>query len=216
MAIQVFIVDDHPLVREGLKMLLAAAGDMGFSGEAASASGALQALAASRPDVLLLDLDLGEEDGVEWLPRIATAAPSTRILALTGLRERSRHEAALLAGARGLVMKDRPAAEILAAIRGVHAGALCFERPLLEAALQRATREDHRPDDSTSRLASLTEREREIVELVGQGLRNADVAARLGIREKTLRNHLSAIYEKLGVADRVELLVFSYHRRVTR
>lgn len=202
----VFVIDDHAVLREGLRMLLDAAGDVRVAGSAASASGALAELGALRPDVLLLDLDLGPEDGLEWLPRLTGASPETRVLILTALRDRSRDEESLRAGARGLVLKDAAPEVLLQAIRSVAAGALWFDPRVLAA-----PRSESREAPAAERAAALTQRERAIVALIGEGLRNEDVARRLGISEKTVRNHLTAIFDKLGISGgRLELVVFAY------
>ncbi len=214
--IAVFVVDDHPVVREGLRMLVTSERDLMLSGSAPSVSAALPSLAASPPDVLLLDLDLGTEDGLALLPRIVGAAPRTRVLVLTGLRERERHQEALLGGACGLVGKDAAPELLIKAIRKVHDGELWFDRPLLDATLQQVLSQKAPPANEPDRTAPLTDRERRIVALVGRGLRNADIGEELGIAPKTVRKCLSAIYEKLGVADRVELLVYAYEHGLAR
>jgi DNA-binding NarL/FixJ family response regulator len=206
-----FVIDDHPVLREGIRMLVEASGDVRVVGSAATASGALEALAELAPDVVLLDLDLGTEDGLEWLPRLSEAAPAAKVLILTALRDRSRDEESLRAGARGLVLKDAAPDVLLQAIRSVAAGALWFD-PRVLAAPPHAGREP-----VSARVAALTPREREIVTLVGEGLRNEDVAGRLGITEKTVRNHLTAIFDKLGVSGgRLELVVFAYQHGLAR
>ena len=208
--IAVLLVDDHPVVREGVKMLLSGATDLVVAGEVHSGEAALQALGQGPVDVVLLDLDLGAEGGVVLLPRIASAAPTARVLVLTGLRDRDRHRQALLAGARGLLLKDKSPEQLLKAIRKVHAGELWFERAVLEAALQRAVSSQQGRDPVERRIAELTARELEVVRLIGEGLKNRDIAEQLGISEKTVRNHLSMVFDKLGVSDRLELLVFAY------
>lgn len=209
--VSLFVIDDHPVLREGIKMLAEAAGDLAVVGSSATASGALGALGRVEPDVILLDLDLGGEDGLAWLPRISAAVPSARVLILTALRDRARDEEALRAGARGLVLKDAAPDVLLQAIRSIAAGALWFDPRVLAAA---------RPASSAPAAAkpadSLTTREREIVSLVAEGLRNEEVGRRLGITEKTVRNHLTAVFQKLGVSGRLELVVYAFDRGLAR
>lgn len=207
-AIRLFLIEDHPVVREGLRMLLEAEGDLRVLGAAASASGALDALRATPPDVILLDLDLGAEDGLEWFPRIAEAAPAARVLVLTAVREPGRDEGAFLAGARGFVRKEAPADELLRAVRTVAAGGLWFDPRTVAGARAEGAHGDP--------LAALTARERDILRLVGEGLRNEEVARRLGISEKTVRNHLTAVFDKVGVSGRLELVVFAYRHGLAR
>jgi DNA-binding NarL/FixJ family response regulator len=209
----VFVIDDHPLVREALNMLADAAGDLRVVGGSESASAAIEPLQRLSPDLVLLDIDLGHEDGLEWLPRVAAAAPGARILILTALREPARDEEALRAGARGLVLKSAPPETLLQAIRGVATGALWFDTSALAHA--------HAQGASTSsggkgKGSSLTAREREIVSLIAEGLRNDEIARRLGITPKTVKNHLTALFEKVGVSSRLELVVYAYQHRLAR
>jgi DNA-binding NarL/FixJ family response regulator len=203
-----FVIEDHPVVREGLRMLLDAAGDLHVVGVAATASAALAPLRAAPPEVVLLDLDLGDEDGLEWLPRLLEAAPASRVLVLTAMRAPGRDEAALVAGARGFVRKDAPADELLRAIRTVAAGGLWFDPGMVGGRRMPGPRADP--------LAALTTRERDVVRLVGEGLRNEEVARRLGISDKTVRNHLTAVFDKIGVSGRLELVVFAYRHGLAR
>jgi two-component system, NarL family, nitrate/nitrite response regulator NarL len=214
-AVRVFIVDDHAMVREGLRMLVERAKDLAVCGEAANGAEALESIASARPDLVLLDLDLATEDGLTLLPRLAPLLGDAKVLVLTGIRDRARHEAALLAGARGLVLKDRPPETLLHAIRKVHAGEIWFDRALLDAALSRAMRGPQAGrSPEAARIAALTAREREIVELVGRGLKTEQIGERLSISEKTVRNHLTAIFDKLGVSDRLELLMYAYREKL--
>lgn len=207
----VFVVDDHPLVREALNMLADAAGDLRVIGSSESASAAIEPLQRLSPDVVLLDIDLGHEDGLEWLPRVSAAAPSARILILTALREPARDEEALRAGARGLVLKSAPPETLLQAIRGVATGALWFDTSALGRAPPPGA-----SGETGGRLSSLTAREREIVSLIGEGLKNDEIARRLGITPKTVKNHLTALFDKVGVSSRLELVVYAYQHRLAR
>jgi DNA-binding NarL/FixJ family response regulator len=207
-----YIIDDHPVVREGIRMLLEAAGGVRVVGASESARGALRDLAQRSPDVVLLDLDLGEEDGLEALPRILEAAPGARVLVLTALRDGSREEAALRAGARGFVHKDAHADVLLRAVRAVVAGELWFDPGVLRPGPAGAAA----PQAASSGFGSLTSREREVVALVVEGLRNEEIARRLGINEKTVRNHLTAVFSKMGVSGRLELVVLAYRQGLAR
>jgi DNA-binding NarL/FixJ family response regulator len=210
-----FMIDDHPVVREGLRMLLDAAGDVRVVGSSTNVRSALDGLARQAPDVVLLDLDLDDEDGLEALPRITAAVPSTRVLILTALRDRALDEAALVAGARGLILKDASPDQLLRAIRVVASGGLWFDPRLLQTA-PRAGEPPRTARPVPAQLAALSPRERELVELVAEGLKNEDIAGRLGISEKTVRNNLTAIFDKLGVHDRLQLLAFAYQHGIAR
>src|ERR671919_1635324 len=214
--IRVFLVDDHPVVREGLKVLLSSAPDLAFAGEADSTAAAIAWLQMNTADVALVDLSLGAEDAVEALPHLSNAARGTKILVLTGTRDTDRHRAALVAGARGLVLKDKSPEFLLKAVRKVHAGELWFDRGTMESALQRALSSQRRDDAERAKVESLTAREREIILRVGEGLKSEAIAQRLGISEKTVRNHLSQIFDKLGVTDRLELLLYAYRQKLVK
>jgi two-component system, NarL family, nitrate/nitrite response regulator NarL len=210
--IRVFLVDDHPVVREGLKMLLATSDDLKVVGGAASVPEAVAALALAPADVVVLDLDLGGKDGLELLPTLSAKAPDTRVLVLTGIRDRERHRAVLSSGAHGVVLKDKPPELLLKAIRRVHAGELWFDRATMEVAVQRAVSIERARAPERDKITALTVREKQIVSLIGEGLKNSEIAARLGIGEKTVRNHLTIIFDKLGVSDRLELAVYAYRQ----
>jgi DNA-binding NarL/FixJ family response regulator len=209
--IALFVIDDHPVLQEGIKMLVEATGEIRVVGSSATASGALDPLARLLPDVILLDLDLGEEDGLVWLPRVSAAAPAARVLILTALRDRARDEEALRAGARGLVLKDAAPEVLLQAIRSVAAGALWFDPRVLATPRPAAPGQRGPPAPG-----ELTPREREIVTLVAEGLRNEEVGRRLGITEKTVRNHLTGVFQKLGVSGRLELVVYAFEHALAR
>lgn len=213
-----FVIDDHPMLREGIRMLTSGARDLRVAGTAALASAAIEPLRRDPPDVIVLDLDLGSEDGLAWLPRLCEAAPRARVLILTALRDRARDEEALRAGARGLVLKDAAPDVLLQAIRSVAAGALWFDPAVLSARRSRGPAPQPPQADGTPATGGevLTPREREIVALLGQGLRNEAVARELGISEKTVRNQLTAIYAKLGVSGRLELVVYAYEQGLAR
>lgn len=216
-AVDVLIIDDHPVFRGGLRMLLEGSGRVRVVGEAGSVSAAAEQLAARQPHVAILDIDLAGEDGLVALPALQRQSRETRFIVLTGIRDARRHEGALLAGARGLIVKDRSGDMIVDAIQKVHAGELCFDRALLEAAaLTPAARDYSGAQPTGEATAALTPREREIVELVGAGLSNDDVARQLGLSEKTVRNRLTTIFEKLQVSGRVELLVYAYQHGLAK
>ena len=210
--IRVFLVDDHPVVREGLRMLLATADDLKVVGGASSVQEAFAALSSAPADVVVLDLDLGGRDGLELLPALSARAPDTRVLVLTGIRDRERHRAVLSSGAHGVVLKDKPPELLLKAIRRVHAGELWFDRATMEVAVQRAVSLERARAPEREKITALTPREKQIVSLIGEGLKNTEIAARLGIGEKTVRNHLTIIFDKLGVSDRLELAVYAYRQ----
>ena len=211
--IRIFIIDDHPTILWGLERLIESEGSrMAVVGKATSSGPAMSLVEQAQPDVVLLDLDLGKENGLDAIAELLKKS-AARILVLTGVRDTSAHEAAIRAGALGVVGKEIAPTELLQAIERVHRGELSVDRQTTERLLATITRNRATPgrNPEEERIASLTARERDIVlALMRQPqLPLKEVAATLGISERTLRNHLSSIYEKLGVSGRLELYVFS-------
>lgn len=208
--IRVLLVDDHVIVRTGLRLLIDSDPSCEVVGEASERTAALALATSTRPDIVLLDLDLGGENAIDFLPALLAAAP-VRVLILTGLRDQALHFRALRLGARGLLMKDRAAESLLKAIRKVHEGEIWLERAAMAALLASLTAAQHppRPARDHAAIATLTTREREVVGLIAQGLRNRDIAERLFISETTVRHHLTSVFAKLDVPDRLALAVFA-------
>jgi two-component system nitrate/nitrite response regulator NarL len=211
--IRIFIIDDHPTIIWGLERLIESEQPrMVVVGTATESAPAMQLVEQAQPDVVLLDLDLGKENGLDTIPALLKKS-AAKILVLTGVRDTSAHEAAIRAGALGVVGKEIASTELLQAIERVHRGELSVDRHMTERLLATISRNQRTPARSfeEEKIASLTARERDIMlSLMRQPqLPLKDVAASLGISERTLRNHLSSIYEKLGVSGRLELYVFS-------
>ena len=208
--IRILLVDDHAVVREGVRMLLEGQSDLVLVAEAWDRAGTLAHLERERPDLVLLDLDLGGESGLEMLREIGAACPEARILVFTGVRDRDVHRRAMQLGAHGVVSKEKAASVLLTAIRKVWAGEAWIDRTMMSALLQEARQAPRRElDPQAARIASLTPREREIIGLIAQGNGTKRLAAELGVSEKTVRNHLVSIYDKLEVSDRLELAIYA-------
>jgi len=200
-AIKVLLVDDHRFMLWGLaKLLESAQPQMEVIGVTTSPREALEAARAQRPDVVLLDLDLDGRSGVDLIPELARHAA---VLIFTGLRDIAVQQRAVLAGARGVLLKSEPGSVILKAIEHVYAGSRWLDRVLMDRLLYGLSCAS--PDVSKS---NLTTAERKVVAAVVQnkGLPNKVIAANLKISEHTLRNHLSAIYGKVGVNRRIDLV----------
>ena len=210
--IRVLIVDDHALVRAALRMLLESQPGVVVVGEAAGLDDALNATSHEQPDIVLLDLDLGEVDGLDLLPQLHTVAPNTHVVVLTGIRDVVTHRRAIRLGAVGLVLKDKAAEVLLQAIAKVYAGEVWLDRVLVADVLGEMTRPKFRgpANPEELKITSLTVREREVIDLVGQGLKNQMIADRLCISEATVRHHLTSIFAKLGVDDRLQLAIYAY------
>jgi two-component system nitrate/nitrite response regulator NarL len=210
--IRVELVDDHSVVRSGLRLLVESRPGWRVVAEAASAADAVAGAAREQPDVILLDLDLGRDSGLDCLPRFREVAPNARVLVLTGLRDTELHQQAVRLGAAGVVVKDKAADLLLKAIERVHAGETWLDRITtanLLAELARGVR-PRPPDPEETKIASLTAREREVIGLVTEGLRNKEIAERLHISEATIRHHLTSIFSKLEVTDRLGLTIYAF------
>jgi len=218
--IRVLLVDDHRSVVWGLERLIESVRPaMEVVGNAPSCAEALALLARAAPDVILLDMDLGTESGLAAIPQLL-AHGKAQILVLTGVREQSVHDAAVLAGARGVVHKEEPAETILEAIRKVHAGQLWLDRESTARLFTALTRPgaDRPLDPEKRKIDSLTSRERAIVAAIANnaGATAKTVADGLHVSEHTLRNHLTSIYSKLGVANRLELFAYAHKHDLNR
>ena len=210
--IRLLLVDDHTLVRAALRMLLEAHPRFCIVGEAAEGRTALALAARAQPDVILLDLSLGDCDGTQLIPDLRAAAPQAQVLVLTAIPNRDAHLEAIRLGAKGLVSKDKTADTLIMAIEQVHAGQASVEPALLTALLNELSphhKEKH-TDPEQAKLPTLSPREREVIVLIGEGLRNKEIASQLFISETTVRHHLTSIFTKLEVVDRLELVIYAY------
>ncbi len=217
-SVRVLIVDDHGIMRAGLRMLLESQPGITVVGEASTCADALALATSTQPDVTVLDLDLGGENAVESIPTLLCTAPETRILVLTGVRDPEVHRQAIRHGALGLVLKEKAVETLLQAITKVRAGEVWLEPTMIARVLGDLTRPQPSPQASSeaAKIASLTEREREVITLVGEGLRNKHIAERLYISEATVRHHLTAVFAKLGVSDRFELAIYAYQHGLAK
>jgi DNA-binding NarL/FixJ family response regulator len=197
--IRVLVVDDHPIVRQGLVAYLSSRDDIEVVGEAADGHGGVAAAARLRPDVVLLDLVMPRMDGVEATRRLHELVPQARVLVLTSFSAEDQVVEAVRAGAAGYLLKDVEPADIAAAIGAVHRGD-AFLHPEAAAHVVAAVHHDGQP----SALAHLTPRERDVLALIGQGRSNREIAAELTVTEKTVKTHVSNILRKLGVRDRTQ------------
>jgi DNA-binding NarL/FixJ family response regulator len=210
MPIRVLVVDDHPVVRSGLLALLAEASGFEPVGEAHDGVAALAAIRQTRPDVVLMDLTMPNLSGVEATRRVTSWPETARVavLVLTMSDDDASLAAAVRAGARGYLLKDAGAEEVLAAVRAVARGEVVFGRGVAPAVLDLLRARSAAP---AAVLPELTDREREILGLVGMGLGNQAIGARLRISAKTVANTVSNILVKLGITDRAEAVAVARH-----
>lgn len=216
--IRILLVDDHSIVRAGLRMLVESQSRMKVVGEAGNKTDALELAKREQPDIILLDLMLGQENSADTVPEFLSVAEDARIIILTGVHNRDEHLRAVRLGAMGVLLKETSTDFLIKAIDRVNAGELWLDRFLtanLVVDLRRAAKPG-RVEREEDRVAKLTDRELEVIALVGEGLKNKQIAERLYISETTVRHHLSSIFEKVGVGDRLELLIFAYRRGLVR
>ncbi|GGN48179.1 DNA-binding NarL/FixJ family response regulator [Actinoplanes campanulatus] len=210
MSIRVLIVDDQALVRAGFAMVLSAQADMEVVSEAGDGAEALSLLVRVPADVVLMDIRMPVMDGVEATRRICAGPDGPRVLVLTTFDTDEDAFAALQAGASGFLLKNAPPEQLLAAIRVVAAGESVVAPRVTRALLDRFAGQLTLPGRADERLAMLTEREREVLELVAAGLSNVEIAGRLFVAEGTVKTHFGRILAKLELRDRVQAVVFAY------
>ncbi|MBZ4318277.1 response regulator [Streptomyces huiliensis] len=219
MAIRVMLVDDQVLLRTGFRMVLAAQPDMEVVAEAGDGAEALEVLAATKVDVVLMDVRMPRMDGVESTRRICAqgeGAPKVLILTTFDLDEYA--FSALKVGASGFMLKDVPPAELLGAIRSVYSGDAVVAPSTTRRLLDRFTPmlPGTAREPANAEIDRLTGREREVMLLVAQGLSNGEIAARLVLSEATVKTHVGRILTKLGLRDRVQVVVMAYESGLVR
>ena len=215
MTIRVLLADDQELVRAGLEMIVDAAADLEVAGQAADGHEAVALVARHRPDVVLMDVRMPQMDGIEAARRITESGAPSRVVMLTTFDLDDYVFAAFRAGASGFLLKDAPRADIVAAIRAAAAGdalvAPSVTRRLIEHFAGGGAAPVARPE-----LDELTPRELEVLELIGRGLNNAELAERLVLSEKTVKTHVGRILFKLDLRDRVQAVILSYEAGLVR
>lgn len=205
--IRVLLVDDHEVVRIGLRAMLELEPDIRVAGEAADGPTALALVPSLQPDVVLMDIRMGAMDGIEACRELKALLPEVAVLMLTSFGTEESVLAALMAGASGFLLKNTGRTEVLRAVRAVAAGQSLLDpavtRKVTERLVQLAKQEEN------AELAQLSPREREVLALVAQGCTNREIAERLVLSEVTARNHVSHILEKLGMSRRSEAAAFA-------
>ena len=212
--IRLFLVDDQELVRAGFRMVLDAQDDMTVVGEAGDGAAALTAIPQAQPDVVLMDIRMPRMDGVEATRRLSAAGELPKVLVLTTFDLDEYAFAALKAGAAGFLLKDAGPAELLTAIRAVHDGdavvAPSTTRRMLDHVIPHLPNGAGAGDAAKARLEPLTDREREVMVAVARGLSNTEIAAELFLAEATVKTHIGRILHKLGLRDRVHMVITAY------
>lgn len=204
--IRILVVDDHPLFREGLAALLTAAPETSLVGEAGTGAEAVTLADSLRPDVVLMDIQMPDMNGIEATRRILSRHPSTRIIMLTMLEDDDSLFAAMRAGARGYILKGADKLEVLRTVTAVARGLAVFG-PAIAGRITSFFQNGGNPLRSAFPFPDLTEREGEVLELIAQGLNNHEIARSLHVSGKTVSNHISNIFNKLQVVDRAQAII---------
>ncbi|MFZ0215630.1 MAG: response regulator transcription factor [Candidatus Dormiibacterota bacterium] len=203
--IRVFLVDDHAVVRQGLRAFLELQPDMEVVGEVAGGHDAIREVPGQRPDVVLMDLVMPDGDGLSALEQLVGTVPGARVLVLSSFSDDANVSAAMRAGAAGYLLKDIDPQALAAAIRDVNAGRTALHPDVLARLLRQ---------QSAPRASQLTPRELEVLACITQGLANKQIGRELGVTEKTVKTHVSSILDKLSAADRTEAAVIAIRNRL--
>ena len=212
----VLIADDQPLQRLGFRMLLDGTPGMVVVGEASGGAEAVRMVERTHPDVVLMDVRMPGMDGIEATRRVTAAGPRTHVLILTTFDLDEYVYAGLRAGASGFLLKDARPEELIAGIRAV-AGGDSVVAPSLTRKLMDAYLQDTAPAaDTDPRLATLSDREREVLEAIGRGATNAEIADRFTLTESTVKKHVGRVLAKIGARDRIQAVIFAYDNGLVR
>lgn len=213
--IRIMIVDDHAVIRAGLRMLIEHDQTMNVVAMAGSRAEALRLAASEQPDIIILDLLLGDDDGLAFLPELCETSPNSRVLVLTGVQNPDSYRGAIRRGAMGIVLKEHAAEVLLKAIKKVSEGQVWIDRSMMGEMIQEFSKSTS-ADPEQAKIAALTDREREVIMLVGEGLKNKSIANRLFISETTVTHHLSSVFSKLDVSDRLELTIYAFRHGLAK
>jgi DNA-binding NarL/FixJ family response regulator len=211
-AIRILVADDHAIFRDGLRKLLEVSDDVQIVGEASNGVECVKMLAKLKPDILLLDLRMPEKDGLGVLEEVNFDSLPTRVIVLTAAEDDRDVVRAMRLGARGVVLKQSASDLLLKSIRKVADGEIWLDNRMTAEVIDAFKKSSESGQRREKPL--LSDREKEIVQLVAQGFRNREIGEKLFISEQTVKNHLHNIFDKLGVSDRLELALYAIHHRL--
>ncbi|MBI5300647.1 MAG: response regulator transcription factor [Chloroflexi bacterium] len=213
-AIRTLIVDAHALVRAGLKELIAHQAHIVIVGEAGNRDDAIALATQTQPELILLEFNLDESEHLDIIPALLGVAPHARIILVTAINDLQVHYRAVQAGVMGVVLKHQPPQVLFKAITKVHSGEAWLDRATIATMLTQMSRGKPKDDPDTQKIASLSQREREVITMIGKGLKNKQIADMLSISEVTVRHHLTSIFSKLEITDRLELIIYAYQHHL--
>lgn len=213
--IRVLIVDDHTVVRYGLRMIIESRAGFQVVADVGSGKEALEVVANEPVDIVVLDLNLGDENGLDLIAQLRAAQPDVRVIVLTAIADPMLQRSVVMAGALGLLHKSQTKDMLLRAIEKVHAGEVWLDRvTIAELIGQLSGAGQPAPvDPEEAKIRSLTEREHEVVKLIFEGCSNRQIAQQLSISETTVRHHLSSVFSKLEVSSRLALVVYAHRHK---
>jgi two-component system nitrate/nitrite response regulator NarL len=215
--IRILIIDDQLVVREGLRLLIENRPGMHIAGMVSNRTEALELVTREEFDLIILNLELGGTSALSLIPLLRESAPRSRVLVLTGVRDTQTHRTAIQMGAMGVVLKEDAAELLIKAIEKVYLGEVWLDRLTLGSLIWELTnRVKDTMDPEKRKMSTLTEREKEVITLISEGLKNKQIAERLFISQTTVTHHLSSIYSKLGVSDRLELVVYAFANKLAK
>jgi two-component system, NarL family, nitrate/nitrite response regulator NarL len=211
-SIKVLVADDHAVFRDGLRKLLEGADEILVVGEASNGNQCIKMLDKFKPDILLLDLRMPEKDGLAVLTEVNFESLPTRVIVLTAAEDDRDVVRAMRLGARGVVLKQSASDLLLKSIRQVHDGEIWLDNRMTAEVIDAFKKSAESGQRREKPL--LSDREKEVVQLVAQGFRNREIGEKLFISEQTVKNHLHNIFDKLGVSDRLELALYAIHHKL--
>ncbi|MGE5590642.1 MAG: response regulator [Bacillota bacterium] len=213
MTIRILVVDDHPVVREGIAAMLSRQSDLAVVGEAADGLEAVEQAQLLRPDVVLMDLQMPRLDGVEAIRRIRAQLPDTQVIILTTYDTDELVFQGIQAGARGFLLKDAPREDLFRAIAAVHRGESLLQPSVAAKLIDRVTQLGAASPQAEDRLS---DREMDVLRLMAKGQPNKEIAQALFISESTVKTHVASIFQKLGVRDRTEAVTQALQKGILR
>lgn len=212
--IRTILIDAHTLFRAGLYALVEHQSGILIVGQAGTRQEAIALAESTQPDLILFDLNLDENEDIEIISDLISVAPHARLVLVTAIHDPQVYYRAVQVGVMGVVLKTQSPSILFKAITKVHSGEAWLDRSMIANVLTQMARGRTQDDPDTQKIASLSQREREVITLIGKGMKNSQIAETLAISQVTVRHHLTSIFSKLGVQDRLELIIYAYQHHL--